>query len=233
MKKSGGVLTVEAALVLPVFILVTLFIINFLNIFYLQLTIQQGLNNAAGTLSEYCYAIDLALGMDQLVLDENTKAKGDKISGDVNHLMDSAQGTLEIFHQGLSISRLSELLDNAEQFANSAESLHTNLQSVDGDDVVNFVLSAAVNAGGDSLVDYMVDDYLTEMKVNRNLIDGDIKYHLRIVKGGDGRYDLTLAAVYQYKHPMFSVIWDRSVNMCQTVVVHPWIGGKTKGLRQK
>lgn len=230
MKKSAGVLTVEAALILPVFILTLLFIINFLNIFYLRLAIQQGMNHAANTLGEYCYVVDLAVGMDNLTLDENTKAKEDTISDDINDMFEAAQGTLEIMNGSLSLETLPQLVDKAVAFAESVGSMCTTLSGVTADDLVNFALAAAVEEGGGTLVEYMVDDYLDEMKVNRNLIKGDIDFKLRIDKGNGN--NLVLVATYQYSDPMFS-LFVNEINMCQAVVVHPWIGGETPGIRQK
>ena len=65
-KRRKGAITVEAVIVLPLYILVILFIINFLNISFLQLAIQQGLNNAGRTLSQYGYALDVAVGIETI-----------------------------------------------------------------------------------------------------------------------------------------------------------------------
>ena len=68
MKENGkkGAITVEAVMILPLYILVILFLINFMNITYTQLTVQQGLNNAGRMLAQYGYAMDVAVGLENL-----------------------------------------------------------------------------------------------------------------------------------------------------------------------
>ena len=90
--------------------------------------------------------------------------------------------------------------------------------------------AGAVETGGGMLVEAMVDDYLDQLKINRNMLPDGIKYNL-FVDGTDGRYDLVLQAEYVYDSPLFSVFID-GFRVRQQVVAHPWIGGSTPGLRK-
>ena len=77
--------------------------------------------------------------------------------------------------------------------------------------------------------DLTVDEYLTEMKVNRSMLDGGIRYRVCM---DDETQDIVLIATYRYQSGMFSLFTD-GIDMRQVVVIHPWIGGKTQGIRQK
>ena len=57
-KNRRGVLTVEAAIILPIFIMVMVFILNMLSLFYFHLVMQQALLNAGRTLAQYGYVIN-------------------------------------------------------------------------------------------------------------------------------------------------------------------------------
>ena len=52
VQRQRGSLTVEAVVILPIYILVLLFVLNFMNIFYTQLARQEGLNNTAAVSGE-------------------------------------------------------------------------------------------------------------------------------------------------------------------------------------
>ena len=81
--KESGSLTVEAVLILPLIFISWLTIINFLNIYFAHLCIQQALNNTAKRLSEYTYLIERANVLDSVStvysLDEDTLEKGQGI----------------------------------------------------------------------------------------------------------------------------------------------------------
>ena len=228
MGKKRGSITVEAAIVLPFYILLLTFLANFLNIYYVHQVIQHGLNSAGSTLAQYCYAIDLTLGMDQLTLQEETSAKAQELGEAVNQFYTTAGNTLSSFNSGISLDTLPGLIENGKSFVSASGNLVDKIRGITGDDVANLVLTGMVETGGGMLVEAMVDDYLDQMKVNRDCISGDIDYDLYI--STDGRYDLILTATYLYDDPFFSIFTD-GFRVKQQVVDHPWIGGSTPGLR--
>ena len=124
---------------------------------------------------------------------------------------------------------MEELISNGKNFASATTNLANKLKAVKGDDLVSYLLTTAGETGGGMIVESMVEDYLDQMKVNRNLLSGDIQYALYI---DNSTNDLILKAAYCYNDPMFS-IFTEGFAIEQQVVVHPWIGGKTPGLRGK
>ncbi len=228
MGKKKGAMTVEAAIVLPLYILLLTFLVNFLNIYYLHTVVQHGLNSAASTLAQYCYAVDLTLGVENISLQEETSAKAQQLGDAINNFYDASTDALTLFNDGISLDNLGKLLDSGKTFINASSNLVSKVQGVTGEDVANLVLTGMVETGGGMLVEAMVDDYLDQMKINRDLLGGDIQYGLYITS--DGRYDLILTAAYQYNDPLFA-LFTPGFAIRQQAVVHPWIGGATPGLR--
>jgi hypothetical protein len=231
LKKARGSLTVEAAIILPVYILVLVFLANFLNIFYLHQAVQYGLNNAGSILAQYCYAVDKTVGMDQFAVSEDTKDKAVGIADAINGFSSAANDALTAFDQGLTLDNLPNLLNSGKNFAGATSNLAGKLRSVGGQDVVNYLLASAGEAGGGMVVKSIVEDYLDQMKVNRSLLDGDIQYALYL-DSTDGRYDLVLKASYCYSDSLFS-LFTKGFAVEQQAVFHPWIGGESPGLRGK
>lgn len=231
MKKIRGSITVEATIVLPIYILMLVFFMSFLNIFYIKMVVQSGLNNAGTTISQYCYAIDLTLpgGMSNFTLKESTPGKVNAISDGIDDFVGSAQRTLDVFNKPFSLDLLSSLINNGRDFLTAGEKLAKALKNVDGDDIKNYLFASAAETGGGLLVKTMVERYLDDMGVNRGLIDGDIEYEMYI---SNSNSDLVLIARYLFKNSTFSIFMEKPFYIEQQVVVHPWIGGSTKGLRK-
>lgn len=229
MKRKGSI-TVEAAIIMPIYILLLAFLINFLSIFYIKLVVQGGLNNAATTIAQYCYAVDLTLGMENFTLSDETSQKADALADGIEQFSNSAQSLAGVFDKTFSFDTVPELINKGSGFAKSAKSLGGKLKGINGTDVKNYLLTSAAETGGGLIVQTMVENYLDEMKINRNLIDGPIQYDLYIMKENT---DLVLTACYQYHDSMFSAFTDKPFVIKQQVVVHPWIGGSTDGLRKK
>lgn len=221
-----GALTIEAMLVLPLYLLVITFVINFLNISYLQLTIQQGLNNAGKTLAQYCYAVDLTVGMDRLS-ETGLDAKAEKVGNVISETKDMMNSLGDVF-SSFSFGKLKKLISKGKEFGASVKETKEALESITGEEVVSYLLTTATDVGTSMLVEALVEEYLTEMKVNRNMLDGDISYMACL--GEDN--DIVLIATYRYQSGLFSMFFD-GIDMRQTVVVHPWVGGKTESVREK
>ena len=219
MKKfrQKGSVTVEAVIILPLYLLTMVFLLNFLDVFYVRLAVQQGLNNASSTLSQYCYAVDKVVGIEKLTLDEGTSAKAQELAE-------------AIFNEPLSLDSVGKAIEKGKSFVGASSNLVGAIKQVKGEDIVNYLMTSAVETGGGMLVEAMVDDYLDQLKINRNMLPDGIKYNL-FVDGTDGRYDLVLQAEYVYDSPLFSVFID-GFRVRQQVVAHPWIGGSTPGLRK-
>ncbi len=229
-KESGnkkGAITVEAVMVLPVFMLVILCIIQFLNISYLQLVIQQGLNNAGRTLAQYGYALDVAVGIETV----NTNHIDDNVATvqPVVHTFQEMTGDIASLFQDFSFDKVSSILGKGQELKGQVSTMITALKGITGKDVVSYLLTTGAEMGITMIVEGTVEEYLTEMKVNRNLLDGNIQYQVCM---DDSTQDIVLIATYRYRSGMFSLFTD-GIDMRQVVVVHPWIGGKTAGIRQK
>lgn len=228
MGKKKGAMTVEAAIVLPLYILLLTFLANFLNVYYLHTVVQHGLNSAASTLAQYCYAVDLTLGIEKLSLQEETSAKAQELGEAINGFYDASTDALELFNSGLTLDNLPKLLSSGQTFISASSNLVSKVRGVTGDDVANLVLTGMVETGGGMLVEAMVDDYLDQMKIDRGLLTGDIRYGLYLTS--DDRHDLVLTAEYEYGDSLFALFTD-GFSIRQQAVVHPWIGGSTPGLR--
>ena len=231
MKRQKGAMTVEAAIVLPIYILLMSFILNFLNIFYLKTVIQSGLNNVGITMSQYCYIIDLTLdgGMSNFTLSDSTSAKAASLENGVNNFTDAAGRTMAVFDQSISAEMLVQLINEGKNFVEAADNLKKTLMSIKGEDVKNYLLTTAAETGGSMLVEALVEKYIDDMHVNRSLIDGDIVYEMYITN--DDHHDLIFVAKYQYSNRIFSALYKKPFYIEQQVAVHPWIGGSTDGLR--
>lgn len=222
-----GSITVEAVLILPLYTLIILFIIHFLNISYLQLTIQQGLNNAGRTLAQYCYAVDMTIGIE--AINTNTlDAKVEPVKEAAEKFGTMTAGIGGLF-QEFSVERLGEMVEKGKDFADSAKKTADSLRSIQGKDVISYLLTTAAEGGSSLIVQSIVEEYLTEMKVNRSMLDGNISYRVCM---DDTTNDIILIATYRYRSSMFSIFTD-GIDMRQVVAVHPWVGGATRGVRQK
>ncbi len=230
MKRKKGSITIETAIVLPFYILLLAFLINLLNIFYVKLAVQNGLNNAATTMAQYCYAIDLTLGMDKLALSDATSQKATQLAGDIDDFSSSAQAMAQVFEQKLSVAMLQEMIDKGGEFLDSTKQLKSTLSNIEGEDVANYLLTGGAELGGGFLVKVMVENYLDDMKISRTAISGDIEYNFYV--DASHNYDLVLTADYRYGDTFFAVFGADAFVIHQQVVVHPWIGGANDGLRK-
>lgn len=89
MKKVEGSLTVEAALVLPIFLMAVLSIMYIMKIIYIHENIQQSLSETANELATYSYILDKSkiLGAQQEIYQNASRNSSDGVSL-YNHLED-------------------------------------------------------------------------------------------------------------------------------------------------
>lgn len=248
-RQQKGSLTVEAVVILPIYILVLFFVLNFMNIFYMQLAIQEGLNNTAAVIGKYCNIAAVTVGMDVFDLQKTTSTI-DSVVTPVKGIIDSAGGIVTAFTEnGFNAETFGDLQEKGRNLKDNFDKLHDEFPDVAtakskakelGEQLPNILITGGAEILGSAGISAVMDGYLTDMKVNQNLLEADahgnkIRFHLTIddANGPDGkpRYDLVLTAQYTYKDPMFSIFFD-SIEMKQSVVVHPWIGGQTKGQRK-
>ncbi len=235
MKENGkkGAITVEAVMILPLYILVILFLINFMNITYTQLTVQQGLNNAGRMLAQYGYAMDVAVGLENL----NDTADVDTFEESTKTVFQSLLGTDGLVSKigqlfgHFSLEQLQEVVEGAKQLPDQVDTMKAAAENVDGKDIVNYLVASGTELGASMAVQSMVEDYLDEMKVNRNLLEGEKGKEFHYYASLDKDQNIVLIVTYRYQSPMFSLFTD-GIDMRQVVVVHPWVGGETPGVRQ-
>ena len=202
----------------------------------------------SAVIGKYCNVAAVTVGMDAFNLQETTSTVGAVVEP-VTGIMNSAGGIVTVFtKEGFNADSFDTLKGHGKSLKENFDKLHDEFPNMAaakskakelGKQLPNLLISGGVELLGSMGVSASMEHYLSEMKVNQNLLEGDpgqkIRFHLAIddTNGPDGkpRYDLVLTAQYTYKDPMFSIFFD-SIEMKQSVVVHPWIGGKTEGLRK-
>lgn len=224
-----GALTVEAAVILPFYILTIVFILNFMNIFYTQLAVQMGMNNAARVVAQYSYLVDRTVGIEKLELKKETDAKAKEVANQVSDVKKKLNNLSGFFAGGIQLNELGDMIGQGKELGTSLKNLGTSLKGVKSEELVNALIATGTETGGSVALTHLLNSYLDEMKINRSLIDGDIQVIASLDASHD--HDLVLTARYQYKDPMFSVFFD-TIPMKQSVVVRPWVGGPTEGLNK-
>ena len=230
MKRLKGAVTVEAAIVLPLYILLLAFLINFLNIFHVRLVVQNGLNNAATLFTQYAYVTELANGGVEAIgsVSEQDAAQ---FSRQIEAYAASAETMAKAYERELDAPLTREsaqtLVTEGRSFHDASDQIERVLERTDSDVIGSYFLSAGGVINGATL-QAEVESYLREMKVNRNLIKGDICYEI-FLNPENG--DLLLTASYQYSDALFSAFGARPFVVRQQTAVHPWTGGAANGLR--
>lgn len=237
-KDRRGVLTVEAAIVLPIFIMVMVFVLSVMKLFYFHLVMQQALQNVGKTFSEYGYVLDEVVGLEKLNLTAETKEAEDNLTEKVNEVKTAAQ-TL-----GESTKGEGSLLDKVGGIMRAGEELGTKFKALTDllkdfksnpdtkDMIINYFLVSALNEGEGTLIEWMIGDYLKEMHAQNGTIS-NIRYFLAADAhegGGEvtGTKDIILTADYDYALNFF--FFDK-IRIRQSVRVHPWVGGETEGVK--
>lgn len=236
MKKSQkrkGAITVEAAIVFPIFIMVNVFILSMLNLFYFHLVMQQALTNVGRTLAQYGYVVDQTVGLENFGLSEETKSKESALTTGIDKVITGAGDLVNILNGGFATSDISQIINNITEMGQKGatlktdiESLATTLKSVNKSDVVNYLLVSAMNGVDDVFVKWMIGDYLEEAQAMTGSIS-EINYSVFLDRDSK---DMILIAEYKYSLP-FDFFDD--VYLQQTMRIHPWVGGKTPGAFKK
>lgn len=222
MNRRKGVLTVEAAIVLPIFVMVMAFVLNIMQLFYFHLVMQQSLQNVALTLAQYGYVVERTIGLENLALQTETKNKEQEIITGVNAVIDEGRTMISLL-SNFTIDNLPTIMDSGGKFKDKAESLVNTIKGVDKETIVNYLLVSAMNEVGGDFVKWMIGDYLSEMGADTGAIDS-LEYQLIIETETK---DMLLIVEYDYK---VNFIFTDTLRFQQMVRVHPWVGGNTPGL---
>ena len=222
MNKRKGVLTVEAAIILPIFVMVMFFILSVMQLFYFHLVMQQALQNVGLTLSQYGYVIDRVVDLETFTFQDDTKQKEEALADGVNEVISEGRTMIALL-QDISIDKLGDIIASGTKFKEDAEKLIGTVESVEGEDIINYLLVSAMNNVGGEFVRWMIGDYLSAMGAENGTIQ-NIKYDLFIETGTK---DILLVVEYDYNLPFFG---EGDIRFQQMVRVHPWVGGNTPGL---
>jgi len=224
-KRRKGVLTVEAALILPVFIIVMVFVLNLMNLFYFHLVMQQAVSNAGRSLAQYGYIIDKTIGIKKLTLDKNVSSKEQKIMQDVDALITSAGEFAGLLQGKLTLDTIGQIIQKGSEFKKVLESAGETISSVSEEELVNYLLVSAMNGADDVFMQWMIGDYLKETGVLIGSID-EIEY---VIYVEEETKDFIFVVQYRYSLPF---AFFKEVYLQQTLRIHPWVGGNTEGAFQ-
>ncbi|MDD6035298.1 MAG: TadE/TadG family type IV pilus assembly protein [Lachnospiraceae bacterium] len=219
-----GLLTVEAALILPLFIVVMCFVLNLMNLFYFHLVMQQAVSNVGRTIAQYGYVIDKTIGLDKFALQEKTKETEQALVTNVDAMVSDAKEVAGYLKGGLKVSQISEIISKGESFKKSLDNVTDTLKDLkdNPETIVNYLLVSAMNGADDYFMKWMIGDYLNEVGAVIGSID-DIEYMVYLESGTK---DIIFVVQYRYSLP-FAFFED--LHLQQAMRIHPWVGGDTKG----
>ena len=230
MKNQKGSLTVEAVIVLPIVIISLLFIVNMMNIFYLQAAMQQALNSTAKILAQYSYVIDKAGYTDKaaeyFTMSAGTSAKSTQIQSSVDTLTTSASSALQTINGGLSIDNIGSVIGDLSSFSSSASTLAQTLGSITGDDLVDFAMSELLNGASGFLVGMLANSYLRDMQVNFDRLDNIDYTSSKFFYGSDKEISLVVTATYLNPFDFFGY---SEIELVRISTIRPWIGDENGG----
>lgn len=220
-------MTVEATIAFPIYIIAILTIVSFMNIFYTHAVIQQALNNTALRIAEYSYALKATDSLEVFDWNNEANAHMNQLQSEVQGVSNSAKSAMTSFSKGFTIDTLPEIIDNAKGFSTSVNGLANHLSGIDknslGKYAVGVFIGNTVDKGGASLVEALVKNYMTEMKLNLTNVK-NMDFSKSQFYYGPNK-DVTLVVTYEYENPFGIKLYD-SAKMMQSCTVHPWIGSK-------
>lgn len=223
--KKRGILTVEAAIVLPIFIMVMVFVLSMLKLCYFHLVMQQALQNVGLTLAQYGYVIDEVVvgGLETFTLQKQTKEAETEIATGVNKTIATGQDLIRLVEGGIRLDTIGEIITKGKEFKTDAEGLVNAVKQVDRTEVINYLLVSAMNGVAGEFVQWMIGDYLTAMEAKSETFQ-NLEYELYIETETK---DILLIVEYDY---VFDFFFTKPMRFQQMVRVHPWVGGSTEGV---
>lgn len=250
-KDERGSLTVEATLVLPLVIITWLSLINILNIYLCHVVIQQGLNNTAKRLSEYCYLLERfgayddvkkVLAKESATVEKanNTVSSATSTIDNIKELDGNLNDTLTTLKGGITgINTLMDLLNKGDEIVkdvgavkDSATELAKALKSIKTENVVDYLESELLSATAGGLVGLVVNQYIDGLNVSDKVVKpSEISYYGSRFLYSDNNY-ITLIASYHYENPLsFRFTPYKEIPMEVMVTVSPWVGYSDSGLQ--
>jgi len=234
-KKTKGVLTVEAALIFPIFIIFFAFILNFLNIFYAHTIMQSAISNISRKISEVYYISVVTKAEDKFVamIDEGREKKKGIIDNSDNLIKSLTEVVNVIIPEGGAdvdvinyINNLTTLQKKSEIFLNDINTLKVNLEDNFPDYLLSILMSEATTKVGDSIMNALLKTYLNDMGYDIDKNIENMNAHI-LFKDGENK-DITITVIYEYKNNFAIKFFDK-LPMINTVTVHPWVGGRYAG----
>ena len=222
-KRRKGILTVEAAIVLPIFIMVMVFVLSMLKMCYFHLVMQQALQNVGLTLAQYGYVIDEVVGLETFSLQKQTKEAETEIATGVQKTIDTGKELIHLVEGGIKLETIGEIIEKGKTFKTDAEGLVKAVKEVDKEEVINYLFVSAMNGVAGDFVQWMIGDYLVAMEAKTETFE-DLKYELYIETETK---DILLLVEYNY---VFDFFFTKPMRFQQMVCVHPWVGGSTEGI---
>ena len=222
-KRRKGILTVEAAIVLPIFIMVMVFVLSMLKMCYFHLVMQQALQNVGLTLAQYGYVIDEVVGLETFSLQKQTKEAETEIATGVQKTIDTGKELIHLVEGGIKLETIGEIIEKGKTFKTDAEGLVKAVKEVDKEEVINYLFVSVMNGVAGDFVQWMIGDYLVAMEAKTETFE-DLKYELYIETETK---DILLLVEYDY---VFDFFFTKPMRFQQMVRVHPWVGGSTEGI---
>jgi hypothetical protein len=235
--KTKGVLTVEAAIVFPIFILFFAFILNLLNIYYANTLMQNAINNITKKLSEvtYLYYIaDKELVFTTAIYEKSLKTEeiegaGADFAASFKDVVDAIIPQKEDKDLYLYLKKLSTLPDKGKIFAKNTKTLKEHFTDGFPVNMLGLVFSEQIDESSDNLMKILIKSYLHDMGYKTDkyieIIDADLKLPGKFNK------DITLTVIYNYKNTLSLKLLDK-LTMVNSSTVHPWIGSDFKSVTE-
>ena len=227
MKKRGS-LTVEAAIILPIVLISWLTIINFLNMYFIHITIQQALNNTAKRLSEYAYLVERTnttqKAIDVFKLSNDTADKATNIRENIDKALDSAN-TVQT-----NVLKLSDNVKQAGDIGNAIKSTYEVMKTINSDNIKDYFVSELANMGTGMLVGAYINIYIKDLNIEQMKNVSPLYFYSSKFFYGDDSNTFAISVAYKYKNPLGPQFF-KSVEMHQTAVMNMWIGDEASDIR--
>ena len=143
--RRKGVLTVEAAIILPVFMMVIFFVLSVMKLFYFHLVMQQALQNVGRTLSQYGYVVDELVGLESFTITKETQAAEEGLKQGVDTVIADSQELINYLGGKFTLDTLDAIIRKGGEFGNHLEELGDTIESVKNDPkiIINYLLVSA------------------------------------------------------------------------------------------
>lgn len=230
--KQKGSITLELCLIFPLYIVVIMFILNMMNVYYLHSVVQQGLNNAAKALAQYCYLVDKTGYLDTasgwFTMEADTSQRSIGLQSSIGEITDSAQSIMTVLNDGVTLNELLGIKDEIGNFASALEAAANEVSQIKMDNIKDFIISEAANGGTGLLAGVMVNAYINDMRLDLKGIEIDYT-NSKFLYGANK--EITLVATYTYDR-LFLLDFgiDDSVEVVQMATARPWIGDQSGGV---